>query len=702
MCTEEVDVRNLFSVVCLLMAPAICWADSSGTPLYNGTVGVAYPSFQFQTTGGAPPYTWDTAGTQLPQGISLDPSLGVLAGTPSGTGAFSFLIRVTDSQGNQSVGSFSMNVYQSDNTYCNPGHVVIATNGFADGPALLPQSCFFTDLSGTPSPGNVTLVTAGQSLQAALNAATCGDVIELQAGASFMGNNVTFPAKGCDDAHWITVRTSTPDERLPPQGTRMTPCWTGVGSLPGRPPFNCPDGGVPAQSLLPKIVLSSNARLSIPGDHYRLVGVEITRTDGGGPVSVYVSTSGGSKIIFDRLWVHGTATDESTHGITVNDAYQIALVDSYVNDFHCTAATGTCTDAQTFSGANDTMDGGAGTFKIVNDFLEASGENILFGGGSSVDVPGDIEVRRNYLFKPMTWNPADPSFFGTTFIVKNHYEMKNGTRALVEGNIMENVWGGFTQVGAHVLLTPKNQAAGQQSICSICAVENVTLRYNHLISGGQAFQIADGANDNGVYATAGDSHSVHDDLVDNLQYDTCYKCGNYYNQISTGAAAPPTDILHDLTINHVTMIVAATAEGSPSRDSGFLTIGGPVGPVVSNIAFENSIAAAGYYGPWSTGGTSNCAFGQNSPLAKFNACWNSYIFSGNILSGGAKIHQSAIWPDGNQFPPDQSSIGYVNFNGGLGGDYHLDGASPYKGTANDGADPGANIDLVNLYTSSVR
>ena len=675
---------------------------TTSASLYNGSVGIPYSVLQFSATGGSggAPYVWDTADL-LPDGLSLAPS-GTLSGIPAIAGAFAFSVRVTDSGGNQLTGMFAMNVYQSDNAYCNPGNVVIAPNGSMDGPAQLPQSCFFTDSSATPSPGNVTLLTDGQSLQAALDAAACGDVIQLQAGASFNGNNVTFPPKNCDDANWITVRTSTPDSLLPPEGSRITPCWAGVASLPGRPPYNCPPGGVPPTSLLAQILLTSNARLNIPGDHYRLMGLEITRTEGGGPVTLYVSTANGSQVILDRLWVHGTAIDESTHGITVNNAHHIALVDSYINDFHCTAGTGTCTDAQTFSGANDSVDGVAGIFKVVGNFQEASGENILFGGGASVDVPGDIEVRRNYMFKPTIWNPSDPSYFGIAFIVKNHYEMKNGVRALVEGNVMENVWGGFTQVGAHVLLTPKNQSAGTQSVCPICTITDVTLRYNHLISGGQAFQIADGANDHGDFAYAGNSYSVHDNLVENLQYETCHACGNYYNQIATGVNAPPTDILHDVTINHITMVVAGSTEGVPSRNSGFLTLGGPVGPVMSNIVFENSVFAGGYYGPWSTGGTTNCATGPNSPLAKFNACWSSYVFNSNVISGGAAIHQQVVWPDGNLFPVNQSSIGYVNFNDGFGGDYRLDPSSPYKGTANDGSDPGANIDLVNQYTSTVR
>jgi len=54
-------------------------------------------------------------------------------------------------------------------------------------------------------------------------------------------------------------------------------------------------------------------------------------------------------------------------------------VDSFFTDFHCIAVTGSCTDAQAIAGGVGTDPGGP--YKIVNNFLEASGENILFGGG---------------------------------------------------------------------------------------------------------------------------------------------------------------------------------------------------------------------------------------------------------------------------------------------------------------------------------
>jgi len=67
------------------------------SPLPAGTLGVAYPSVTFAATGGTPPYTWSTtAPGALPAGLTLSPA-GVLSGTPTAYGPFSFTVQATDS-----------------------------------------------------------------------------------------------------------------------------------------------------------------------------------------------------------------------------------------------------------------------------------------------------------------------------------------------------------------------------------------------------------------------------------------------------------------------------------------------------------------------------------------------------------------------------------------------------------------------------
>ena len=61
-------------------------------------------------------------------------------------------------------------------------------------------------------------------------------------------------------------------------------------------------------------------------------------------------------------------------------------------------------DSQAINGYN-----GAGPFTIENNYLEAAGENVLFGGADPAVtnlVPSDIVLRRNHLFKPLEWRNA--------------------------------------------------------------------------------------------------------------------------------------------------------------------------------------------------------------------------------------------------------------------------------------------------------
>jgi putative Ig domain-containing protein/Big-like domain-containing protein len=65
--------------------------------LPDATAGTAY-SFLLQKKGGAPPYTWAIASGALPVGLSLNAATGVIGGTPTEDGTFSFTVRLTDAQ----------------------------------------------------------------------------------------------------------------------------------------------------------------------------------------------------------------------------------------------------------------------------------------------------------------------------------------------------------------------------------------------------------------------------------------------------------------------------------------------------------------------------------------------------------------------------------------------------------------------------
>ncbi|MDB4955110.1 MAG: hypothetical protein JWO36_2679 [Myxococcales bacterium] len=556
-----------------------------------------------------------------------------------------------------------------DNTYCLAGNVA-NFGAVNDGPAALPTACFYTAVSATPSPGAMTPVPAGADLQAALNRAACGDTLLLAAGATFdQPTGLTFPAKNCDDQHWITVRTDAPDASLPPEGTRISPCYAGVSSLPGRPAFNC----VTTQNVMPKIMIHPNTTLKIPGDHYRLIGLEVTRPVGGGIVYIIGDCSGGNNIIFDRDWMHGTATDELNHIILAPNATYVAAIDSYLSDAHCTAGTGSCTDSQAVSGGIGSSPNGP--IKVVNNYIESAGEGILFGGGGATQVPHDIEVRRNFFNKPLIWKPGSPDFFGTTFVVKNNFELKNGQRVLLEGNVLNNVWGGFSQVGFQILLTPKSQ----NNQCPICTVADVTMRFNALSHSGAGISLAAVKSDSGGSSMGLHRVSIHDDVIDDVSQQS-------YNGDGTGIQIMALDAFQSFTINHITFVHA---------DKNLFSMGGQPIP---NGVLTNNLLSSGMYGAWDIGvGPSGCGYQlSGNAAALFTACWNP-----NTVGNNAVIAGNTQWPSGTQTTTDPTAVGFVNYNGGSGGDYHLATGSPYKGMGSDGKDIGADIDAVLHSTAGV-
>jgi hypothetical protein len=567
-----------------------------------------------------------------------------------------------------------------------------------DGPAELPRIIMQTTMSSTPSPGKVIFVAAGGSFQAALNSASCGDTIQLQAGAVFSGA-VTLPAKPCDNNHWITIRTSASNSSLPAEGSRISPCYAGVTSLPGRPSFAC---SAPRKVLATLMYVPGNLTpgpvfLAPGANHYRLLGLEITRPTGAFSVGNLISVRGpgtADHIIVDRSWLHGTTHDETRGGVGLSGTTYFAVVDSYFTDFHCTAVSGACTDAHAMAGGVGAFPGGP--YRILNNFLEASGENIMFGGGAATTVPSDIEVRRNHFFKPLQWMPGRAGFVGATngnpFVVKNHFELKNAQRVLLEGNIFENTWGGFSQAGYSILFTPKNQwdPKSKMNICPACEVTDVVLRYSTISHAGAGIQMATGLSDGGGAALAGARFSIHDITIDDINARTYTGTGTLM-QIANNWR---NNVLNSITINHITAF--------PDPAGHMLSIGNQTNnQQMSNFNFTNNLVSTSIYPVWSTGGGSgNCAFSDN-PILVMPSCFRGFSFSHNALIGAPASYPASKWPAGNSFPSSATAVQFVNYQSGNGGDYHLLASSPYNNAASDGKDIGADMNALQSAISGV-
>ena len=85
------------------------------TSLANGTQNVPY-SASLAANGGTPPYTWSITSGSLPTGLGLDSGTGVISGTPTATGAFSFTVKVTDSASPAQTATKSLSIFISSQT----------------------------------------------------------------------------------------------------------------------------------------------------------------------------------------------------------------------------------------------------------------------------------------------------------------------------------------------------------------------------------------------------------------------------------------------------------------------------------------------------------------------------------------------------------------------------------------------------------
>jgi len=641
------------------------------TNLPQGQQGNTY-SEVFAATGGTTPYSWSISAGTAPAGTTMNAS-GDLAGMPTAAGTYNFTVTVTDGANKTASGNFS---------------ATVLAGGNFDGPAELPRVTVPSSMSDTPAPGSVITVGAGANLQTALNNAQCGDVVELQAGATFTGHFIV-PAKNCDSNHWIIVRTSASDSALPAEGQRATPCYAGVASLPGRPQYSCANPADVMAKVQMQTLGDGPFQFATGANYYRFIGLEITRATGtSGPARLITGKGTGDHLVFDRSWVHGGLQDETYLGVGLNGLTNVAVVDSYFSDFHCIAVTGTCTDAHAVAGGNsDTQDG---PFKIQNNFLEASGEAILFGGGPATTTPTDIEILNNHFWKPWQWMPGNPNFIGGAdghpFIVKNHLELKNAARVLVEANLMENNWGGFSQSGFGILLTPKNQhTLSGTNVCPLCQVTDVTIRYVHVSHAGGGIQMATVLSDTtstgaGAQALAGTRWSIHDVVLDDLS--TKYAGGGGAFEILNGW---PTNPLNTVTINHVTAF--------PYPKSHLMVVGNvyyTTAPMYGFV-FTNNLVATGQYPVWNTGGgTASCGY-YDVPVTTITKCFTTYTFSSNALVATPTAFPASTWPSNNLFPTTFNDVAFVSYNNGDGGNYELQQTSPYTNKGTDGKNLGADI-----------
>ena len=271
---------------------------------------------------------------------------------------------------------------------------------------------------------------------------------------------------------WIEIQSSALNS-LPSPGNRVGPL--NVSSMPT----------ITTPNTAPAIAFQQKA------NHWRLMGLEITTSYVSTSATVYNLILSGqdgsgnqissasllpSYIVLDRSYLHGLSTTNTTRGMDMDGAY-VAVVDSYCDEIHSNG-----NDAQCFASWN-----GTGPFLIQNNFIQASTENILFGG-ANVSIanlnPSDITVVGNLIQKNTAWKGQAAPY---NWSVKNLFELKTGVRVLIDGNVFQYDW--LAAQGFSILLRSVNSGStvpGSGGSCSWCAVQEVTFTHNiiqHVPSG---------------------------------------------------------------------------------------------------------------------------------------------------------------------------------------------------------------------------
>lgn len=302
---------------------------------------------------------------------------------------------------------------------------------------------------------NIIQVKAGGDLQGAIESANYGDVIVLEAGATFRGP-ITLPYKEStsDSNQFITITTSNLNG-IPPENQRVNP-------------------QVHAAAM-PKIVGPNNS-VAIATDerahHYKFVGIEFSPAEDSKYLYNLIDLGKSEyksldqiphHLIFDRCYIHSTGLNKARRGVGANSA------ETTIKNSHISGFAGEGDETQGICGWN-----GPGPFRIINNYIEGGGQNIMFGGADPAVpnlVPSNIEIRGNLIYKPCHW-------FGKATI-KASLEFKNASNVLIDGNRIESCG----LVGAFVL-TVRNQdgRAPWSTLEDITITNNIVRHSNTAVS----------------------------------------------------------------------------------------------------------------------------------------------------------------------------------------------------------------------------
>jgi hypothetical protein len=624
-----------------------------------------------------------------------------------------------------------------------------------------PQSPKTFDVPYALPTGGVTYRPAtATELQAAFNAANPGDVIVLTAGVTYKGTFILPPAKPNPQNKYVYVISS--EMSALKEGQRINPA-TDAAHMPK---LTFPDAYNGNQW-----VLATNGNSS----YWRFNGIEFYHSGVGDYAKTGVLVTLGWKdanpdhhyqgywstptsaadlpdhIVFDRVYIHSNLpvnSSDAEHycevGIEMSGT-NLATVNSHISNMRMGGEEAYAIHLYQ----------GVGPYKIVNNYLEASGINFFSGGGDPTitgSIPSDIEFRGNSVYKNPSWNKAH-GFYA----VKNLLELKNAVRVLIDGNIFDGSPGTTGDYGNGITITPRNQGgkAPWSTVGDVTFTNNIVKNVavgmkiasndgnfsNPALSGYspasrlQRLKVSNNAFVNVDYSLsewasgfsfsfsnlAGSDWSIEHNLVlpgpnaDAAQFNNAarvnglrvlpWAAGTAYSYYSNGA--PAISFGDIVTRNGHVYMAKAAHTSSANFDADFaadMWVQMPDGSnfVAKNFIFNNNLLAMGHGGFGSTAGAAyitlteyfdNWSFANNGFIAR--PVDASYGYKDNPNYWAADFNHSPMvssyWIDG------MAATGFANY---ANGNYGLTAQSAYHNVGTDGKDLGPDWTVLNNATKN--
>jgi len=222
------------------------------------------------------------------------------------------------------------------------------------------------------------------------------------------------------------------------------------------------DCGIEAILAKPCSLVSERARLIgifFPQPNTNFIGMTL---DGANENTI---VTGADYVTFDACTLNGHPEKGQHRGIMVNAKGMRVKNTKILN-------IAKSQDTQAICGTDKTND-----LEVTGCMLEASGENILFGGDNSSseeNIPRNIKIEGNLLTKKLEWRESDAT-------CKNLIELKEADGVIIVGNTMEYSFVDG-QTGYAIVLTVRNQDGN----CPWATIRNIIVEDNTIshVAGG--------------------------------------------------------------------------------------------------------------------------------------------------------------------------------------------------------------------------